>query len=54
MVGSIGVILAGALFRRGDAMTVHQRAHSHNDYEHIRPLVDALNAGFASDLELVG
>jgi hypothetical protein len=24
------------------------RAHSHNDYEHTRPLQDALNSGFAS------
>jgi len=48
MVGSIVAILAGVQFRRIDAMTIHQRAHSHNDYEHTRPLVDALNAGFAS------
>jgi glycerophosphoryl diester phosphodiesterase len=25
-----------------------KRAHSHNDYEHHRPLLDALNQGFAS------
>ena len=29
-------------------MNVHLRAHSHNDYEHTRPLQDALNSGFAS------
>lgn len=32
-------------------------AHSHNDYEHPRPLLDALSAGFASveaDIHLVG
>jgi len=48
MVASTGVTSAGAQFRRGDGMTVHHRAHSHNDYEHTRPLVEALNAGFAS------
>lgn len=48
MVASIDVILVGAQFRRADGMSVHLRAHSHNDYEHARPLQDALNAGFAS------
>lgn len=48
MVASIDVILVGAQFRRADGMSVHLRAHSHNDYEHVRPLQDALNAGFAS------
>jgi len=48
MVASTDGILAGARYRRADAMNVHLRAHSHNDYEHARPLQDALNAGFAS------
>jgi hypothetical protein len=33
------------------------RAHAHNDYEHARPLLDALDRGFASveaDVHLVG
>lgn len=48
MVVSIAATSVGVLFRKGDVMTVHRRAHSHNDYEHTRPLVDALTAGFAS------
>lgn len=48
MAASSDEILVGALFRKVDAMTVHHRAHSHNDYEHKRPLFDALDAGFAS------
>src|SRR5436190_2604268 len=34
-----------------------QRAHAHNDYEHPRPLLDALDCGFCSveaDVFLVG
>ena len=48
MVASTDGISAGVRYRRADGMNVHLRAHSHNDYEHARPLQDALNAGFAS------
>jgi hypothetical protein len=48
MAASTGEILVGVPFRRPDVIKVHLRAHSHNDYEHTRPLQDALNAGFAS------
>jgi hypothetical protein len=48
MVASSDETSAGVLFRKDDLMKVHQRAHSHNDYEHQRPLFDALDAGFAS------
>jgi hypothetical protein len=48
MEASSAVTLDGVLFRRTNLMNVHLRAHSHNDYEHTRPLQDALNAGFAS------
>src|SRR4051812_12734941 len=32
----------------GVTMGVLSRAHAHNDYEHEHPLLDALEAGFAS------
>jgi hypothetical protein len=48
MVVNSAEISAGVLLKRANIMNVHARAHSHNDYEHTRPLVDALNAGFAS------
>jgi hypothetical protein len=31
-----------------DAAVILQRAHAHNDYEHARPLLDALSYGFCS------
>lgn len=48
MVASTAVTLAGVQSRKDEVMAVHHRAHSHNDYEHKRPLFDALDAGFAS------
>ncbi len=39
----------------GDALPIEQ-AHAHNDYEHVRPLFDALSHGFCSveaDIHLV-
>ena len=41
----------------GQAAPVWERAHAHNDYEHPRPLLDALDQGFCSveaDIWLVG
>jgi len=32
----------------GRAQTPQPRAHAHNDYEHTRPLLDALAQGFGS------
>ena len=53
------VALAGLLLAAGVAVagpTPLVRAHSHNDYEHARPLLDALSYGFCSveaDVHLV-
>ncbi|MFF5076389.1 phosphatidylinositol-specific phospholipase C/glycerophosphodiester phosphodiesterase family protein [Actinoplanes sp. NPDC000266] len=51
--------LAPAAAQAGDRHTVRPlpRAHAHNDYEHERPLADALSHGFTSveaDIYLVG
>ncbi len=38
------------------AQTIHPNAHAHNDYEHQRPLLDALHNGFRSveaDIHLI-
>jgi hypothetical protein len=54
-------LLALALFLGAAALAADPaplvRAHAHNDYEHARPLLDALDHGFASieaDVYLVG
>ena len=42
---------------RVGAQSPLDRAHAHNDYEHVRPLLDALASGFGSveaDVHLVG
>ena len=36
------------LFRAGAQQFPHENAHAHNDYEHQRPLLDALDNGFIS------
>jgi hypothetical protein len=43
--GGVTPPLAGA---RAAAVTVLAQAHAHNDYEHARPLFDALDHGFSS------
>jgi len=51
------VLAAGTLASAGPAVTPLARAHAHNDYEHRRPLLDALERGFTSveaDIWLVG
>src|SRR5438105_13694218 len=40
-----GAIVAGDDFRLGAPL---RQAHAHNDYEHARPLFDALDQGFCS------
>ncbi|HEX4589071.1 MAG TPA: phosphatidylinositol-specific phospholipase C/glycerophosphodiester phosphodiesterase family protein [Gemmataceae bacterium] len=40
--------LAGVGFAADAAVTPITRAHAHNDYEHTRPLFDALDQGFNS------
>jgi len=42
-----GAALSGSVFA-GDGMPPLTRAHAHNDYEHTRPLLDALDHGFCS------
>jgi hypothetical protein len=46
----IGLILVGVALGAGDSAAPRPlvRAHSHNDYEHKRPLLDALEQGFCS------
>lgn len=41
------IILAGAALRAAEP-TPLLRAHAHNDYEHARPLFDAIDRGFCS------
>jgi len=50
-------LLLGSFAPCLSAQTTLLRAHAHNDYEHERPLLDALNYGFISieaDIHLVG
>ena len=42
---SMGMLCAA---ERGAEVTPLMRAHAHNDYEHGRPLLDALEQGFGS------
>ncbi|MBA4190338.1 MAG: hypothetical protein C0467_20315 [Planctomycetaceae bacterium] len=42
------VLLALVLFADPETPTPVRRAHAHNDYEHKRPLLDALDLGFCS------
>jgi hypothetical protein len=50
----LGVVLATAVFVAGTdgppntALVALVNAHAHNDYEHARPLLDALDHGFCS------
>jgi hypothetical protein len=51
----LAVIVAFAAVSRGEVVPL-ERAHSHNDYQHDRPLLDALDHGFCSveaDINLV-
>lgn len=54
LLGSLG-FLSGPLAPGAESRPLH-RAHAHNDYEHPRPLLDALDQGFGSveaDIHLV-
>ncbi len=44
---SLSLLLAVSLTRAADPVPL-VRAHAHNDYEHPRPLLDALDCGFVS------
>jgi hypothetical protein len=49
-------IVACFFFGFAQAQVVHPNAHAHNDYEHTKPLLDALQNGFASieaDIHLI-
>ncbi|MDE9367498.1 hypothetical protein PZ938_17895 [Luteipulveratus sp. YIM 133132] len=57
VAGAVGLAAPVALSSRADASTTARRpsgprplrrAHAHNDYEHERPLLDALDHGFTS------
>lgn len=55
LLGSLGFL--SGLPARGAEPRPRLRAHAHNDYEHPRPLLDALDQGFGSveaDIHLVG
>lgn len=45
---ALGTILAPLSLRAADAPAPLTRVHAHNDYEHKRPLLDALDQGFCS------
>lgn len=49
-LGTLAVLLAGVQsgVRSAPPVTPLPRAHAHNDYEHPRPLLDALDQGFCS------
>jgi len=47
-ITSGGLLLASVLFVTGAELLPLTRAHSHNDYEHARPLAEALSHGFWS------
>lgn len=44
----VGVFARGAGSQENGAVVPLERAHAHNDYEHDRPLFDALDSGFKS------
>ena len=44
---TLGLVLLGAVGQDA-AVSPLPRAHAHNDYQHTRPLLDALNQGFCS------
>jgi hypothetical protein len=57
MAGALVAIAAPAAQATGRYERPLPRAHAHNDYEHTRPLLDALDHGFTSveaDIYLVG
>ena len=47
-VAIIGFFARAADSQEGSAVVPLERAHAHNDYEHARPLYDALDHGFKS------
>ncbi len=55
-LGAALLLLAPAVFAADAPVKPLTRAHAHNDYEHTRPLLDALDRGFNSveaDINLV-
>jgi hypothetical protein len=58
LLSTVLLLSPGAALAEGrDAPQPLERAHAHNDYEHARPLQDALDEGFTSveaDVYLVG
>jgi hypothetical protein len=53
----LGMMLVGVSIHAGSDLKPLLHAHAHNDYQHQRPLLDALDHGFCSveaDVHLVG
>jgi hypothetical protein len=48
MTALFALILCAAVEPPGTPVAPTRRAHAHNDYEHTRPLLDALDQGFCS------
>lgn len=44
----LAAVVVATVAAAADAPTPLRQAHSHNDYEHARPLLDALDQGFCS------
>src|SRR4051794_11488643 len=44
----IGMVCGALLSVSARAQSPLDRAHAHNDYQHVRPLLDALHHGFGS------
>lgn len=45
--GKLAILLVLGISFTGFSQKFHRQAHAHNDYEHARPLMDALSNGFA-------
>src|SRR3954463_3290153 len=55
-IGRLALLVWIATSASAAALVPLERAHAHNDYEHARPLLDALDQGFCSveaDIHLI-
>jgi len=48
MIAMLSVVLFASTQPMDKPVTPLRRAHAHNDYEHLRPLLDAIDQGFCS------
>ncbi len=44
----VGITVCNGQTQKPPHQAIHKRAHAHNDYEHARPLLDAVDNGFCS------